>query len=178
MSQASPRQVRDIMQTEIIAVRRGTSVLELVQILDEESISGVPVLDEEGGVVGVVSRTDVIRLAARQAEIPVAEAFWEGVGREEEDAQDQDAYFLAPESAGMLFSGVGAFEGLPLEDLEVDEIMTPVAFTVDPGMTVPELAQFLVQGRIHRAIVVEDGRLVGLVTAFDVLRDVAGTPPS
>lgn len=174
MSQVSSRKVSDIMQTEIIAVRQGTSVQELVQILDEESISGVPVLDDAGGVAGVVSRTDVIRLAARQAEIPVSEAFWEGVGREEEDAQDRDAYFFASESSGVVLPGSG-FEGLPLEDLDVEEIMTPVAFTVDPGMTVPELAQFLVQGRIHRAIVVENGRLVGLVTAFDVLRYVAET---
>jgi CBS domain-containing protein len=56
----------------------------------------------------------------------------------------------------------------------VDEIMTPVAFTVDPEMLVWELADFLVRGRIHRALVVEEGKLVGIVTAFDILRVMAG----
>jgi CBS domain-containing protein len=169
------RTVRDIMQSDVIAVREGTTVRELVQLLDEEGISGVPVLDAGGRIRGVVSRSDVVRLAAREPEVPVAEAFWEEVGRDREmDEDDPDAYFLAPESGVMLVPGAGAFEGLALEETTVDEIMTPVAFTVDPEMVIWELARFLVQGRIHRALVVEEGRLVGIVTAFDVLRVVAG----
>ncbi len=169
------RTVRDIMQTDVIAVRQGTSVQELVQVLDQEGISGVPVLDAEGRIRGVVSRSDVIRLAAREPEVPMAEAFWEGIGRSvEDDADDPDAYFLAPESSVMLVPGAATFEGLSLDDTTVDEIMTPVAFTVDPDMVIWELAEFLVQGRIHRALVVEEGKLVGIATAFDVLRVVAG----
>jgi CBS domain-containing protein len=168
------RIVRDIMQTEIIAVRNGTTVRELVQILDEEGISGVPVLDSDNKILGVVSRTDVVRLAARQPEIPLPEAFWEGLGRDEGDEGDPDSYFMAPESAVMLLPGGGSLEGLPFDEIAVDEIMTPVAFSVDPEMAIWELAEFLVQGRIHRAIVVEDGTLVGIVTAFDLLRVMAG----
>jgi CBS domain-containing protein len=51
--------------------------------------------------------------------------------------------------------------------------MTPVSFSVAPDSTVPELCEFLVRGRIHRAVVVEEGRLVGIVTSADVLRAVA-----
>jgi CBS domain-containing protein len=165
------RTVKDIMREDVIAVRQETTVRELVQLLDDESISGVPVLDSAGKVRGVVSRTDVIRVAARSLEVPVAEAFWEAVGQ---DDDDPDAYFLAPESAVALLPGPGAFEGLMLDEIKVEEIMTPVAFAVDPDMTIWEMARFLVQGRIHRALVVDDGRLVGIVTAFDVLRVVAG----
>jgi len=169
------RTVRDIMQTDVIAVRQGASVQELVQLLDQEGVSGVPVLDSEGRIRGVVSRSDVIRLAARDREIPVAEAFWEGIGRSVDgDDDDPDAYFLAPESSVMLVPGSSGLEGLALDETTVDEIMTPVAFTVDPQMAIWELAEFLVQGRIHRALVVEEGRLTGIVTAFDVLRVVAG----
>lgn len=170
------RTVRELMQSDVIAVRQETTVRELVQLLDEEGISGVPVLDSAGKVRGVISRTDVIRLAAREPEIPVADAFWAGVGRDlgAEGEEDPDAYFVAPESAVMLLPGSGALEALALEDIQVREVMTPVAFSVDPEMAVWELARFLVQGRIHRALVVEDGELVGIVTAFDVLRVVAG----
>lgn len=168
------RIVRDIMQTDIISVRKGTSVQELVQILDEEGISGVPVLDPAGSVLGVVSRTDVVRLAAREPEIPLAEAFWEGIGRESEDDTDPDSYFMAPESAVMLVPGGPGLESVAFDEITVDEIMTPVAFSVDPEMAIWELAEFLVQGRIHRALVVEDGRLVGIATAFDLLRVMAG----
>lgn len=169
------RTVRDIMQTDVIAVRQGTSVRELIQILDEEGISGLPVLDSGSKVLGVVSRTDVVRLAAREPEIPLGEAFWQGIGQvPDSDDDDPDSYFVAPESSVMLVPGAGTFDGLPFDDTMVEEIMTPVAFSVDPGMAIWELAEFLVHGRIHRALVVEDGRLVGIVTAFDLLRVMAG----
>lgn len=66
------------------------------------------------------------------------------------------------------------FESFGNADMIVDEIMTPVAFTVDPDMLISELADFLVKGRIHRALVVESGSLIGIATAFDLLRVMAG----
>jgi CBS domain-containing protein len=171
------RTVRDIMQKEVISVRSGTSVGDLARLLDEEGISGVPVLDSAGSVMGVVSRTDVVRLASSEAEAPGAtDAFWAGLAayRDEVSDEDPDAYFLAPESAAVILPAGGAVAGMTMDQTPVDEIMTPVAFHVDPEMLIWELAKFLVGGRIHRALVVEDGRLVGIVTAFDVLRVVAG----
>lgn len=165
------RTVGDIMNQKVITVGSGTSVQELVQLLDEGGISGVPVLDTSNRVMGVVSRTDVIRYAAREPELPQSEAFWETLAAGDDDAEE--VYFLAPESAVMVLPS-RAMETLALDDITVDEIMTPVAFSVDPEMLVWELADFLVKGRIHRALVLEDGRLVGIVTAFDILRVVAG----
>jgi CBS domain-containing protein len=165
--------VRDIMKTELIFVRAGSSVDELIQILDEKGVSGVPVLDSAGRVRGVVSRTDVIRAAARASEIPAADDFWARVGSPAEGDEEDSAWFLAPESA-VLMVPADSFPTLGLDDVTVDEIMTTVAFSVDPDMMVWELADFLVRGRIHRALVQEDEKLVGIVTAFDVLRVMAG----
>lgn len=167
--------VRDIMATDVISVRSGTSVQELVQLLDEEGISGVPVLDPAGRVVGVVSRTDVIRMAASELELPASDAFWDammGFGEDVDD--DPDAYFLAPESAVVVLPGSRSVPGVSLEDVTVDEIMTPAGFSVDPDQSIEELARFLMKGRIHRALVLENSHLVGIVTAFDVLRVVSG----
>jgi CBS domain-containing protein len=165
--------VRDIMKTELIFARAGTSVDALIQLLDEEGISGVPVLDSAGRVRGVVSRTDVIRAAARAAELPAADEFWSRVGSPASGDEEDAAWFLAPESA-VLMVPADSFPTLGLDDITVDEIMTPVAFSVDPDMLVWELADFLVRGKIHRALVQEDEKLVGIVTAFDVLRVMAG----
>jgi CBS domain-containing protein len=63
---------------------------------------------------------------------------------------------------------------LAFDQHEIADIMTTATFTVRPDATVRELADFLARGRIHRALVVEDGRLVGIVTAFDVVRAIAG----
>jgi CBS domain-containing protein len=165
------RTVRDIMRSEVISVRPETSVQELVQLLDSEGISGVPVLDASNRVLGVVSRTDVIRHAARQPELPQSEAFWETLAAGDDDAEE--VYFLSPESAVMVLPS-HTMDSLALGDITVDEIMTPVAFGVDPEMLATELADFLVKGRIHRALVVDEDRLVGIVTAFDLLRAMAG----
>ncbi|TVP53729.1 MAG: CBS domain-containing protein [Gemmatimonadales bacterium] len=73
----------------------------------------------------------------------------------------------------MVLPGLG-LDRFTFQDLTVDEIMTPVAFTVDPEMLIWEAAEFLVRGRIHRALVIEDEKLVGIVTAFDILRVMAG----
>ncbi|HSL72481.1 MAG TPA: CBS domain-containing protein, partial [Longimicrobiales bacterium] len=59
-----------------------------------------------------------------------------------------------------------------LAEYTVEDIMTPAAFTVDSDTSVSELARFLLDRRIHRALVVDDGRLEGIVTSFDVLRAV------
>jgi predicted transcriptional regulator len=68
--------------------------------------------------------------------------------------------------------------GLPASfeaaSLNVRDVMTPATFTVRPDATLRELARFLVRGGVHRALVLEDERLIGVVTAFDVVRAIAG----
>lgn len=171
------RTVRDIMQTDIISVRRGTNLTDLIQTLDESQISGVPVLDSTGKVAGVISRTDVVRWAARDREVTGGSQFWadlELVPDSDPLDDDLEPFFLAPESATVTLPSPEAMDMTELREATVEEVMTPVAFSVDPEMAIWELARFLVQGRIHRALVVENGALVGIVTAFDILKVVAG----
>jgi CBS domain-containing protein len=54
--------------------------------------------------------------------------------------------------------------------------MTPVAFSVDPDESLSDLARFFRRGRVHRALVMEDGVLVGVVTPFDVLHALRSEP--
>jgi CBS domain-containing protein len=60
-----------------------------------------------------------------------------------------------------------------MDELSVSDIMTPVTFTLPVTASARDLADFLVRGRIHRAVVVEDGRLQGIVTTMDILRALA-----
>ena len=62
-----------------------------------------------------------------------------------------------------------------LDQYHVREIMTPVNFHIHPDSDLPGLAAFLLRGRIHRALVMEDDRLVGIVTSVDILRMMAGS---
>jgi CBS domain-containing protein len=59
--------VRDIMQTDVVTVSTDTTARRLAKLLADEEISGVPVLDANGVLAGVVSATDLVRLAADEA---------------------------------------------------------------------------------------------------------------
>jgi CBS domain-containing protein len=61
-------------------------------------------------------------------------------------------------------------DNVPWLEYRVEDIMTPAPLAVTPETTVTELARFLVKCRVHRALVTEGKRLVGVVTAFDIMR--------
>jgi len=163
------------MRTDIVTVRSGTPVGDLTILLDQEGISGVPVTDAGGTVLGVVSRTDLLRLVARATGVEAGDAFWSMLGKElpSNEGEVPDPYFTGPASQAFVHSGSLPPFGVGLDETPVDDVMTPVAFSVSGDMSVPDLAHFLVSGGIHRALVMETGQLIGIVTAFDVLRWVA-----
>lgn len=129
---ARPATVRDLMKTDIVAVVPEMTVRELIQLLLEEQITGAPVLAPTGKVLGVVSNTDVLRLAARCRFVP------------------------------------------ELGDACVGDIMTPVPFTLHPDESLSDLAHFFRCGRVHRALVMEQGVLLGVVTPYDAVQVLLG----
>jgi CBS domain-containing protein len=172
--------VRDLMQTEVVTVPPHATVRELTRILSEAGISGVPVVTDAGEVLGVVSSSDVVRLAAEDRESGMTLTgmnVWATMSQQPVPADPEDdnvdplsAYFL-PEDTPTLGPewGTGPDDG-PMDELTVSDIMTPVTFSFPASATVRELADFLVRGKIHRAIVVEDGRLQGIITSMDILK--------
>lgn len=175
--------VKDIMQTDVVTVATDTTARQLARVLADEEISGVPVLDGNGNLAGVVSATDLVRLAADEAGVAVrASGTPTGVdpvldpdGQLEDAEAGPDPYgFFLPEE--LPFTDERFLELGPESDFDsvlVRDIMTPVSFSVRPDTTVPELCEFLVRGRIHRALVVDGPELLGIVTSADVLRAVA-----
>lgn len=171
--------VRSVMQTHVVTVRPETSVRQLSRLLADEEISGMPVVDGNGALVGVVSATDIVRLAAEEAEVHVASLSLRRdtviPDPEMDEEPDADPYgFFLPEDSPLAAEGLlNEMEESELDARTVADIMTPVTFTVEADASVMELAGFLVRGRIHRAVVVEDGCLRGIVTSGDILRAVA-----
>ena len=165
--------VRDIMRRHVVRIRPDASVRELIQLLAQEQISGVPVVDDSGEILGVVSTTDVLHLAAANVDAPVGNAPWDDPEKDELDEESVGS--VRPLDAPFQFEEPEPFAlGVPeLAEYKVEDIMTPAAFTVDLDTSVAQLSRFMLQGRIHRALVVEQGRLEGIVTAYDVLRAAA-----
>jgi CBS domain-containing protein len=175
------KHIQEIMQRHVVTVSPDTSVRDLLRLLVANQISGVPVVSAQGKILGVVSATDVIRLGAQEAEVANGPGFWEPllVPREDFDEESAAPFFLLgedwiyPTDPG---EG-GAFRGL-FDEVSVADIMTPAAFTVGPRETVGAVAKFLLQGRIHRALVVDGERLEGIVTAFDLLKAFVEDEPT
>lgn len=153
--------VRDVMQKDPITIEPEASVQDLAELLHFHGIGGVPVVEQGGRVVGVVSAADIVRLAAEQGEAP--SWYLDAAGHPK-----SSSYFAG--------GGTRVVRGLAessLAGVRVSEIMTPASFSVRKDATLPELAVFLVNTGVHRALVLESGRLLGVVTSMDVMRAVA-----
>lgn len=156
------------METEVVTVRPDLSVKGLIQVLEENEITGAPVVEDDGSVVGVVSTTDVVRLAAEQEAEGDAR-----VGARRADGEESD-YFRHPGERGGFLPALP--EGLPKTRLgtrPVRDVMTRATFSVRPDASLPEVARFLHRAGIHRALVFDGNRLAGLVTTMGVMAALA-----
>jgi CBS domain-containing protein len=137
----------EIMTREVISVGPETPVREIAAMMLERRISGVPVVDAGGHVLGIVSEGDLIRRP--ELETDRARTGWLGLFLSEEDrARD----FV--KSHGRL----------------AREVMTKPATCVGPETPLDEVVRLMERLRVKRLPVVENGKLAGLVTRTDLLR--------
>jgi len=135
--------VIDVMCRDVVSVSPQTSVKEVARLLVEREISGVPVVGEEGRVLGVVSEGDIV--------------FKErGVAEPEGHAYDW-----------LFGDGQGSAKR---EARTAAQAMTSPALSIEPGRSVAEAARTMVESAVNRLPVVTEGRLVGIVTRADLVR--------
>lgn len=147
--------VRDIMDSEPVTVHPNTPVEHVVQALRDHELPGLPVIDADGRVVGIVTEADLV--------LP-----------------DDEGDLHIPHYIN-LFGGTVFLE--PLSRFEqrlrkafastAEDMMTRDPETVDPDTSVREAARIIHESGHNRLPVVEDGRLVGVVTRLDVLGALA-----
>jgi CBS domain-containing protein len=121
------------------------------------------VVERGGKLVGIVSRSDVVRQLCLERSLGEAMA----------DAyRDQTDASFAAQSQG----AIGGAIGQRMERLRVRDVMIQDVLTVPPDLSVGKAAQLLIERRIHRLPVVENGKLVGIVSSLDFTRIVAEAP--
>jgi CBS domain-containing protein len=136
--------VRDVMTTEVATVEPAASLKEVARLLARRGISGVPVVDAEGVVVGVVSEGDI--LVKERGPLEEPRAFF-GVHRR--SAQTQQVKSAA--------------------ETAVDAMTSP-AIVIGPERPVSGAAKLMLEHGVNRLPVVTDGHLVGIVTRADLVR--------
>jgi CBS domain-containing protein len=143
--------VRDLMAVDVIVVPVSATVTEAIEILRHGRVSGAPVIDRAGSPVGIFSVKDV--------------AF--GWGQEE--AERQRVFYRAPDGR---FLPVGSDEPSNFGDRAVGELMTPLLFAVQKDDPIQEAALLMTAEQIHRVIVLDGNRLIGILSAFDIVAAV------
>lgn len=143
----------DLMNPRVLTIRHDMKVPELANFLVANDISGAPVEDGSGKLVGVVSLNDLAEVLADDGE---------------EDG-DRGAVFFASEWDEGL--SADEIEDLPADatELTVADIMTPEVYTVNEETPVSEIAEAMIANHVHRLLVTREDRVVGIISTSDLL---------
>jgi CBS domain-containing protein len=147
------RVVGELMNPDVVSLRPEMTVPEAQELLASRSVSGAPVVDAAGRVVGVVSQNDLVRSAAHP-----------------DTAEHKGVFFTSDED----FEDLGQTP-LPASATRVEEVMSRKVYQVARDTGVAIAANIMRERRIHRLLVTDRGVLVGVVTSLDLLRVVEET---
>ena len=148
--------VRDVMNVMPVSVQASANVSEAARLLKENKISGMPVLDGER-LVGIVSESDLLRLLSV------------------EDGSEGSLWLPSPfEIFEVPFRDLVKWERMrsslkEIPEKEVADVMSRNLHEIGPDDSIEEAASIMTRHRINRLPVVEDGRLVGIVTRGDII---------
>ena len=145
---------KQIMRKKLITIRPDATVAQVAKLFVERHITGAPVVDVGGKLLGVVSQTDLARRerASAQAERE-AHAFYR---RAEDHEADMVVMPVVPHFNHVI------------------DIMTPAVLSADEATPAIDLAKTMLRRRIHRILITRRGRLCGIVTSMDLLRVFIG----
>lgn len=148
--------VAELMTRNPITVSPEMSLEGLTLLLLDRGLSGVPVVDETGECVGVVSKTDLVRHI------------------HERGATSEEPLVLRSEERGLELELGPGFHVERVMSAVVRDVMTPVAFSVQQDSPVAQAAALMVYEGVHRLPVLnEEGLVVGIVSSMDVMRWIA-----
>ena len=142
--------IKDIMTSQVITVIENDTVEKCANLLITHDLSGLPVVDENMKVIGMVTEGDLIRRASR-IKGPAALEVLGGIFYLESPTKFMDD----------LKRSMGNF---------AKDIMSKDVITVTPNMLISEAATLLVQNKIKRLPVInEEGNLIGIISRKDIM---------
>jgi len=144
----------DIMTTDVITVKKDTSLKDLAAILYKNHINGVPVVDDDGLLLGIICESDLIR-KDKKLHIPTVVAIFDAV-----------VYLESPKSIEKEFKRISA--------TTVEDLYSKKTFTVDEKTPIDEIATIMTQKKIYTIPVMDGDLLVGVIGKADLLRTIVG----
>ena len=143
-------QAKDIMTSDPVVVVQGWDIGKATTIMIEKGFNGLPVVDDEGRLVGIICQSDII-VQQKKLPLPSYFTFLDGlISLRSVKSLEKEAQKIAATTVG--------------------DAMTPDPVSVGPDTSIETLAALMVDSNFHTLPVVEDGKLVGVVGKEDVLR--------
>jgi CBS-domain-containing membrane protein len=140
----------DIMTKEVVAVHPETEIVQAARLLLERHINGLPVVDQEGRLEGIICQDDLV---TQQKKIPIP------------------SYFILLDSLIPLTSQKDIEKALKkMAAVTVGEAMSTDLITVGPDTELEEIATLMVKHNIHTVPVIDEGKLVGIIGKEDILK--------
>ena len=144
---------KDIMTRNVMTVKKDTSINELSRLFIEQRVNGIPVVDDDNEVIGMVTQGDLIE-QNKSLHIPTVITLFDAV--------------LFLESEKKFEADVKKLTGTKVED-----IYSANAVTVTQDTALGEIATIMAEKDIHTLPVVEDGKLVGIIGKLDLIRGMS-----
>jgi CBS domain-containing protein len=127
--------IADLMQTDVQTIPADARVSDAATTLADARVSALPVVDEGGELIGLISTTDILAL--------------------EEEAEGERA------------------RSTVLDETPVRDVMTPTPLTISPEADIREAARRMLDADVHRLIVTQGDRMLGIISTTDIMRAVA-----
>jgi CBS domain-containing protein len=137
----------DIMSTDIFTVNPKDSLHTVSRVFADTETSGAPVVDDIGRIVGIVSEHDIVTYLSK----------FEDTGEEDIDPKE------LPHLAHIYIQA---------STTPVEEVMTTEVITAKPDTSIDMIARLMTDNNINRVPIVVKGKLVGMVSRVDILRNI------
>jgi CBS domain-containing protein len=145
---------KDVMTKKVITVKEDMKVFDLIEIINENKISGTPVLDKDGKLIGIVTKSDILGTFLDFDIDLNLKIDLKGIME-----------FARDKSVGTIVSET---------EVEVKDIMTPNPITAEEDTSIEKLAEIMIDNRIHRIIIIKDESIIGIISPLNLLYHVAG----
>ena len=143
---------REIMTRDVVTVRPETSLKELAKKFVETRYGNMPVVDEAGELVGIISETDLIE-QQKPLHIPTVMALLDGVFYLDSEKRFKEQVDRVTATT-------------------VGELCSKKPVTCSPDATVREIAALMSRHKIHLVPVVDEGKMIGVVSRLDMIRSM------
>jgi CBS domain-containing protein len=147
------------MTKNVITATPGDLVIDAIKKLSENNISGMPVIDKDNKVVGMISETDILKSLKLESRT----LSW---------------VFPSSHALGMTFEESVNHRKMKdalkeIKNTNIEDIMKKEVITVDEKKTIAEVSSIMANNEVNRVPVIKDGKIIGIVTRGDIIQGIA-----